>query len=155
MRTTLTLAAVMALAAGAAFAQGKSEARLEVAEAPMGKHLTDADGRAVYLFTADKKGSKTSACDDQCAQAWPPVTSQGQPELAPSLAKDKVGTIDRKDGAKQLTYDGHPLYYFAKDLQSGQTSGQDKKGFGGEWYLVAPDGTPVKSEQRAATPENR
>ncbi|MBC7906790.1 MAG: hypothetical protein H7Y60_08600 [Rhodospirillaceae bacterium] len=156
MRTIMTLGAALVLVSGAAWAQAKSEARLEVAEAaPFGKHLTDADGRALYLFTADKKGGNASACADQCAQAWPPVTTQGQPQLASGLAKDKVGMIQRQDGASQLTYDGHPLYYFAQDLRSGQTAGQDKKGFGGEWYLVAPDGTPIRSEQRAQTPENR
>lgn len=161
MRTIMMLGSALVfasgvLASGAALAQAKSEARLEVAEAaPFGQHLTDGSGRALYLFTADKRGGNSSACLDQCAQAWPPVTTQGQPEMASGLAKDKVGMIQRKDGASQLTYDGHPLYYFAQDTKAGQAAGQDKKGFGGEWYLVHPDGTPIRTEQRAQTPEKR
>lgn len=154
MRTVMVLGVALALCGGAAFAQSKSEARLEVAEAaPFGKHLTDAEGRALYVFTADKKGGESSACAGQCAQAWPPVTTQGEPAVTSGLEKDKVAMIQRQEGVSQLTYDGQPLYYFAQDTSAGQTSGQDKKGFGGEWYLVAPDGSPIRTEQRASTPE--
>lgn len=112
-----------------------------------GRYLTDAKGRALYMFTADSKGQ--SSCYDACARAWPPVTTTGEPQAAAAgLDKSKLGTITRRDGTKQVTYDGKPLYYFARDTQPQQLSGQDVHGFGGEWYLVAPDGTAIKSAQR-------
>lgn len=57
-----------------------------------------------------------------------------------------VGTFERRDGARQVTYDGMPLHYFVKDQEPGDTAGQDVEGFGGEWYLVAPEGAKVHEE---------
>ncbi len=115
-----------------------------------GRYVTDANGRALYMFTADSKGE--SSCYDACARAWPPVTTTGEPEAAAAgLDKSKLGTITRRDGTKQVTYNGKPLYYFARDTQPQQLSGQDVHGFGGEWYLVAPDGTTIKSAQQPET----
>ncbi len=112
-----------------------------------GRYVTDSSGRALYMFTADSKGQ--SSCYDACARAWPPVTTTGTPEAAAAgLDKSKLGTITRRDGTKQVTYDGKPLYYFARDTEPQQLSGQDVHGFGGEWYLVAPDGTTIKSAQQ-------
>lgn len=117
-----------------------------------GRYLTDENGRAIYMFTADSKGE--SSCYDACARAWPPVTTTGNPETASSgLDKSKLGTINRRDGVTQVTYDGKPLYYFARDTGPQQLSGQDVEGFGGEWYLVAPDGTTIKSA-RQTQPES-
>ena len=57
-----------------------------------------------------------------------------------------LGTVERRDGAKQVTYNGWPLYYYARDQNPGDTNGQDVEGFGAEWYLVTPDGNPVRNE---------
>lgn len=123
---------------------GKEAAKLQtMTKEPHGKFLTDGEGRAVYLFEKDK-GAKGSTCSDACAKAWPPVLAGGNPaELAPALDKNKLGTIERPDGARQLTYGGWPLYYFVKDQAKGDTKGQDVKGFGAEWYLIGPDGKKV------------
>lgn len=112
----------------------------------MGSYLADSDGRALYLFEADRKGE--SACYDACAQAWPPfVTTQGLPTVqGTELQASKLGTLQRRDGSTQVTYNGHPLYYFSKDTGPGSTAGQDVKGFGAEWYLVAPDGKKLEKK---------
>lgn len=109
-----------------------------------GPYLTDGDGRAVYLFTADSAG--TSACYDACAEAWPPLMARngGATAEVPAIQQSLIGTTERRDGGRQVTYGGHPLYYFARDTGPGDTAGQDVHGQGGEWYLVALAGEPLE-----------
>jgi predicted lipoprotein with Yx(FWY)xxD motif len=99
------------------------------------KHMT------VYLFEADK-GSKSS-CSGACAQAWPPVTTPGMPVTGGSAAAADLGTATRPGGAEQVTYNGHPLYYFIKDKDDGDSYGQGAHAFGGDWYALAPSGKKV------------
>ncbi len=117
--------------------------RIETAaKQPYGQYLTDAGGRALYLFMKDERGKDASTCYDACAQAWPPaLAGQGAPEAGPTVQDRLLGSFERQDGSRQLTYNGWPLYYFVKDRGPGDVTGQDLKGFGGEWYLVAPDGS--------------
>ncbi len=148
-KKTLCLALAAGLAfSGLALAQTAGEVRLKVEEHDeYGEYLTDGQGRALYLFTSDtqEEGSSqaASSCQDQCAEAWPPLIVQGTPQVGEDLEQDRVGTLQRTDGQTQVTYGGWPLYYFAKDQQSGQVTGHDVKGFGGEWYLVSPEGEKV------------
>jgi predicted lipoprotein with Yx(FWY)xxD motif len=108
-----------------------------------GAFLTNASGRAIYLFLADSKDK--SACSGACASAWPPVTTTGQPTASGSVNASDLGTITRSDGSKQVTYDGHPLYYFSGDTGPNQTNGQGSTGFGAYWWLVAPSGSAITS----------
>jgi predicted lipoprotein with Yx(FWY)xxD motif len=108
----------------------------------LGMILVDSKGRTLYLFTPDKHGK--SACYGACAKAWPPFT--GKPRAGKGVSTAKLGTITRKDGSTQVTYDGHPLYYFASDSKPGDTKGEGLKGFGGEWYVVSPSGHEVEKE---------
>jgi predicted lipoprotein with Yx(FWY)xxD motif len=87
-----------------------------------GKALVGSSGRAIYLFEADKNG--TSACTGACAAAWPPVTVTGTPQAGSGVNKALFGTIKRSDGTTQVTYNGHPLYYFAGDTGAGTAKGQ-------------------------------
>jgi len=114
----------------------------------LGTFLTDASGRSLYLFEADTAAAggrqRASTCYDECAQAWPPLLVQGEPVPAnPAVRAQLLGTVQRRDGAMQVTYNGWPLYYYARDQNPGDTNGQDVEGFGGEWYLVTPEGHPV------------
>jgi len=97
------------------------------------KHMT------VYLFEADKGG--TSACSGACAGDWPPVI--GQAQAGSGASASQLGQITRSDGTKQVTYNGHPLYLFAKDEDSGDAYGQGVKAFGAEWYVLSPSGNKV------------
>jgi predicted lipoprotein with Yx(FWY)xxD motif len=99
------------------------------------KHLT------VYVFEADK-GSKSS-CQGACAAAWPPVTTSGMPETGGSAASGDLGTAMRAGGVEQVTYKGHPLYYFIKDKDDGDAYGQGAHAFGADWYALAPSGKKV------------
>jgi predicted lipoprotein with Yx(FWY)xxD motif len=102
--------------------------------------LTDAAGKSVYLFAADTGSSST--CTGACASAWPPVTTSGAPSIN-GADMGKLGTTMRSDGTKQVTYNGHPLYYFAQDTKPGDTHGQGLKAFGAEWYLIGTDGSKI------------
>ena len=103
--------------------------------------LVGSNGRTLYLFQADKNG--TSACTGACAAAWPPDIVTGQPQAASGLNQALLGTITRPDGTMQLTYNGHPLYYFTADAAAGTAHGQGVKAFGAEWYVIAANGSKI------------
>ena len=115
-----------------------------------GSFLTDGTGRAVYLWMKDSMDK--SACSGACAGAWPPVPATGKVTASGGATASDLGTITRSDGTKQVTYDGHPLYYFAGDSGPGQTSGQGSDSFGAKWWLVAPAGTKITSAGTASAP---
>ncbi|MDQ3399112.1 MAG: superoxide dismutase family protein [Deinococcota bacterium] len=136
------LVAVMALGLSA-FAQ---EVTLQVAEdETLGDYLTDAAGMTLYLFLNDSEN--TSNCYDQCAENWPPLLSEGEPEAAEGVDASLIGTAERTDGSTQVTYNGWPLYYFARDENPGDISGQD---VGEVWYVVSPEGERVGEEGETA-----
>ncbi len=95
----------------------------------------------VYLFEGDRGG--TSACSGACASVWPPVTTSGAPRATGAAAAADLGTIKRPDGTIQVTYKGHPLYFFARDKDAGDTYGEDVNGFGASWYALSPSGAKV------------
>jgi len=108
---------------------------------PDGSYLTDGSGRTLYLFMADKSGG--SACSGACASAWPALTTKGTAAAGSGVTASDLGTITRSDGTKQVTYNGHPLYYFAKDKSAGQAGGQGTVGFGAAWWVVSPVGMAI------------
>jgi predicted lipoprotein with Yx(FWY)xxD motif len=113
-----------------------------------GSFLTNGSGRAVYLWAADSMNKST--CSGACAGAWPPVTTMGKVTAVDGAKAADLGTITRSDGTKQVTYSGHPLYYFAGDSGSGQTNGQGSDSFGAKWWLVAPAGAKITVADAAA-----
>jgi predicted lipoprotein with Yx(FWY)xxD motif len=115
----------------------------------LGQYLTDGDGRAVYLFKADTAGE--SACYDQCAGAWPPLLTEGEPQAGDGVRASLLGTTQRRDGSSQVTYNDWPLYYFTQDTGPNSVKGQDKSGFGAEWYLVSPSGEEVHERKSGAS----
>jgi predicted lipoprotein with Yx(FWY)xxD motif len=104
-------------------------------------YLTGASGRALYLWVADSNGQ--SACMGACAKAWPPLVSSSTPTVSGGVSASDLGTTTRPDGTKQVTYKGHPLYYFIADPTAGTTRGQGNNGFGAKWWLVSPSGTAI------------
>ncbi len=113
---------------------------LKVAATGLGNVVTDANGRVLYLFTKDRQGAGTSACTGDCLAAWPPALVG---TMAPkgNGVTGAIATIDVA-GRRQVTLDGWPLHYFAKDVAAGDLKGQ---GVNGAWYVVSPSGTPVKT----------
>ena len=119
---------------------------LSTTSGPGGSHLVGAGERAVYLWVADAGGQ--SACSGQCARVWPPVT--GTPTAGGALKASDLGTITRADGSKQVTYNGHPLYYYIADTSSGSLHGQGSDSFGAKWWLVSPAGVAITSNAQTA-----
>lgn len=114
---------------------------------PYGDILVDANGKVLYLFSTDT--AEGSSCTDECAQAWPPLLTEGEPSADKGVNAELLGTIEREDGSSQVTYNGHPLYYFVRDENPGEANGQGIEGFGGEWYVVSVGGDAVEQEQPA------
>jgi len=108
----------------------------------LGTFLVDAKGRALYLWDADH-GSK-SACSGDCATAWPPLTTTGMPKAGGKAESSLLGTTARADGSHEVTYAGHPLYYYAGDSGPGQTNGQGSDSFGSPWWVVSPAGKAIQ-----------
>lgn len=104
----------------------------------LGKVIVDAEGMTLYDFHKDKGGK--SACYGPCAKAWPPMLSEGQPQVGEGAMTSKLGTVKRNDGTTQVTYAGHPLYTFVEDRKPGEANGNDISAFGGEWYALQPSG---------------
>ena len=113
---------------------------LMTATSSAGEIVVDAKGMSVYFFTKDVKDSGTSACTDACLAAWPPVTTAAETPQVEGIT-GTVGTITTPDGAKQVTLNGLPLYYFAKDTKPGDILGH---GVNGVWYLADPSGEMIR-----------
>jgi predicted lipoprotein with Yx(FWY)xxD motif len=109
--------------------------------AKLGQILVDGGGRTVYLFEADK--GHTSVCYTDCAAAWPPVITHGAPQAGSGATSSLLGTTTRTDGSLQVTYNGHPLYYWIADKNPGDATGQDLNNFGGAWYVLSPNGMQI------------
>ena len=117
---------------------------LQSVSAIPGKFLVDGQGRAIYLFEADK--STTSTCTGACAAAWPPVTASATPMAGSGVSQSLLGTTKRADGTEQVTYNGHPLYYFAADTGAGMVKGQGSKEFGAGWYVLNAQGSKIDND---------
>jgi predicted lipoprotein with Yx(FWY)xxD motif len=146
MRKSTLTAIVAVITAGvlatAAFA-ATSNPTVSLRKTAVGRVLVGPHGRTVYLFTADK-GSK-STCYGQCAGVWPPLIA-AKPTTGAGLSASKLGTTKRKDGKLQVTYGGHPLYYFAPDKKAGDIHGQGVVHFGGAWWVVSSAGAKITSK---------
>jgi predicted lipoprotein with Yx(FWY)xxD motif len=101
----------------------------------LGEFLVDGKGMTLYIFTRDTADKST--CTGDCLVAWPPLLTQGNPILGPGVDDSKIGSTLLADGTRIVTYNHMPLYYYVKDTQPGDTTGQ---GVGGVWYVIDSDG---------------
>jgi predicted lipoprotein with Yx(FWY)xxD motif len=109
--------------------------------AKFGQILVDGKGITVYLFLQDT--GTASTCYTNCAAIWPPVLTDGAPQAGSGSQASLLGTTTRTDGKVELTYAGHPLYYFIKDKAVGDTTGQGINGFGALWWVMSPAGAAI------------
>ena len=151
-RAFLTLFVPFALAAcgtaatnygGAASPSAASgAATISVAGSSLGQILVDGNGKTLYLFEADT--GTQSTCAGACAQAWPPLTTNGTPKAAGGASQSLLGTTARSEGTRQVTYNGHPLYFFVSDAKPGETNGEGSTAFGAGWDVLAPSGAKIE-----------
>ncbi|MFC7649994.1 hypothetical protein ACFQX6_63905 [Streptosporangium lutulentum] len=99
-------------------------------------------GRTLYLFEKDKDGK--SACSGPCAQAWPPFVTSEKPKAENGVKENLLGTVKRDDGETQVTYNGHPLYYYIKDQKAATPRATTST-------ASAPSGTPCTRTARRCT----
>jgi predicted lipoprotein with Yx(FWY)xxD motif len=137
--------ATLLIAAGAsalALAGGKTHgAQVHIAKTHLGRILVDSRGITLYDFVKDK--GKTSVCYGACAALWPPLITHGKPVAGHGVKRSLLGTTKRKDGKLEVTFGGHPLYYFVTDRKRGQTTGQGVNQFGGPWWVLSPKGKEI------------
>jgi predicted lipoprotein with Yx(FWY)xxD motif len=138
MKSDGKMASDDAMKAGASMsAQGT---RIKVVDSDYGRVIADREGEAFYLF--DKENTKKPQCYGPCAQAWPPVLTKGKPKAGQGVKQNLLGTTRRSNGKLQVTYAGHPLYYYVDD-SPGTILCHDVAEFGGLWLVVKPNGEAV------------
>jgi predicted lipoprotein with Yx(FWY)xxD motif len=118
-----------------------ADATIAVATTKLGQILVDGNGITVYLFVADT--GTTSTCYTSCAALWPPVLTTGAPQAGTGANASLLGTTTRTDGKVEVTYAGHPLYYFVQDKVAGDTTGQGVNSFGALWWVLSPAGAAI------------
>jgi predicted lipoprotein with Yx(FWY)xxD motif len=111
--------------------------RIVAGDSEFGRMLFDADRQAIYIFELDPAGK--TVCYDECAEAWPPVYAKGEPRAGRGIDASLLGTIRRRDGRRQVTYAGQPLYYYAHEAP-GEVRCHNVNLNGGLWWVVGPDG---------------
>lgn len=112
---------------------------VKVAASDYGSILFDGRGQAIYLF--DKETSRPD-CYGACAEDWPPVLTKGSPVAGASVRGALLGTVKRTDGSTQVTYNNHPLYFYAHE-EPDEVRCHNVPGFGGLWLAVTPSGEPA------------
>jgi predicted lipoprotein with Yx(FWY)xxD motif len=147
---------LLLLAAAAAFpdAAGRSayaataserragDAEITVRRSRYGRVLFDGRGRVLYLFTRER--TERPRCYGACAAAWPPFLTEGRPSAGRGARSSLLGTTRRRDGSRQVTYRGRPLYYYVGDRRPGQILCHNVVEFGGRWLVVSPSGRAVR-----------
>ena len=99
--------------------------------------LFDSRKQAIYIFENDSRGK--SVCYGRCARAWPPVLTEARPRARGGVRGSLLGTIRRRDGARQVTYDGKPLYFYAHE-EPGEVLCHNIDLNGGLWWVIGPNG---------------
>jgi predicted lipoprotein with Yx(FWY)xxD motif len=108
-----------------------------VRPAAFGHRLSNGAGKTVYVFSKDRPNEPT--CTGACSSRWLPVRSQGgKPQPGQGAHAPAIGNVLRPDGSEQVTFRGHPLYYFVRDKGPGEAHGQGRNEFGGGWSAVPP-----------------
>ncbi len=139
----ISVVALALLALAPAATSGESVApTLTVKSSSFGRVLFDARGFVLYGFTRDKNGR--SACYGACAKAWPVYYAKATLRAGTGIKRSLIGTTKRRDGRRQITYAGRPLYYYVGDTKAGQILCQNVVEFGGTWLIVRPSGKLVR-----------
>src|SRR5438046_8142912 len=146
MRRTLLGTAVVALAllalTPAAMSEESVAPTLTVKSSSFGRVLFDGRGYVLYAFTRDANGR--SACYGACARAWPVYYAKGTLRAGTGVRRSLLGTIRRRDGRRQITYAGRPLYYYVGDTTAGQIRCKNAVEYGGTSIVVRPSGRLVR-----------
>lgn len=125
---------------------GTSSITVTTRSGPLGTYLTDGSGKTLYMFASDT--SSKSTCTGSCLSFWPPL--EGKATAGSGVTASKLSTITGTNGAAQVTYAGHPLYFYAADSNPGDVKGQGSNQSGALWWILAPSGAPIESTASGA-----
>lgn len=114
----------------------------------LGKTLVDAQGRTLYLFEGDRRN--VSRLSSAGLSVWPRFVAAGPVRAGTGVQMAQLGSTTSPSGVRQVTYNGHPLYYYVGDTTAGSTRGQALNQFGALWYVLGPTGNAVTSAPRTA-----
>ena len=135
---------------GTAGTTGATGPTVQVSSHPdLGEILVGPEGMTLYMFDQDSEGESASTCSGDCAEAWPPLTTTGESSAGDGVTA-QLATFERETGDTQVMAGGWPLYYFASDEQPSDVNGQGVDGFGAQWWVLAPDGTPMRATSTTA-----
>jgi predicted lipoprotein with Yx(FWY)xxD motif len=138
----LALGLVVAAAFASPAMSAKPRPALTARSSSYGTVLFDRRGFVLYAFTRDHG---RSACYGACAKAWPPYFApKGSLSVGRGVKRSLLGIVKRKDGRRQVTYGGRPLYYYVGDTGPGAIRCQDVVEYGGRWLIVRPSGRLVR-----------
>src|SRR5215207_1850229 len=140
--TVAVLVLTAAVLTGGASAANHKGAVVKLRPTSLGRIIVGSHDKTLYVWAHDR--TRRSTCYGKCARAWPPLVTRGKPRAASGARSALLGTSFRRDGRRQVTYHGHPLYYFVKDRKAGQTAGAGLTAFGGRWDPVSAVGNPVR-----------
>ena len=146
MRPTFFLLIALLLLPAAAAGQTEAQTRptLIVRDSKYGRVLFDGRGYALYAFTRDSRGGPIR-CYGACAAAWPVYFGKGTLRAGKGVTQSLIGTVRRRDGRRQITYNGRPLYYYVGERgRPGVILCQNVDEFGGLWLVVRPGGQLVR-----------
>ena len=110
---------------------------ITLGDSEFGTMLFGSNKQAIYIFENDPKGK--TVCYGECAEAWPPVYTKGEPKAAKGVRQSLLGSVKRRDGRLQVTYAGKPLYFYAHE-GPGEVRCHNVDLNGGLWWVVGPDG---------------
>jgi predicted lipoprotein with Yx(FWY)xxD motif len=149
----VVIAAVIAIVVGTSGGSAKtsqtgvsSGPAISLKQTSLGATLVDGSGRTLYLFEGDKRDKSTLSAAGQAV--WPPFTSAKRPQARGGASTTDIGTIA---GTGQITYAGHPLYYYIGDRNPGQTAGQGLNQFGALWYVLGGTGSAITSASSSSS----
>lgn len=106
-------------------------------DSEFGTMLFDNKRQAIYIWELEE--STRAECYGDCAKAWPPVLTDGSPIASGSVKSELLSTTERTDGTTQVTYNGHPLYYYANE-EPGEVKCHNITTHGGLWWVIQPSG---------------
>jgi predicted lipoprotein with Yx(FWY)xxD motif len=118
-------------------ARAATGTRIKVGDSEFGTMLFGSNNRATYVFENDSRGK--TVCYGECARAWPPVLTSGRPRAGKGVRKSLLGTVKRRNGRRQVTYAGKPLYYYSHEAP-GEVRCHNVNLNGGFWWVVGPGG---------------
>jgi predicted lipoprotein with Yx(FWY)xxD motif len=122
---------------------------ISIRSTSLGKTLVDANGRTLYLFAGDR--ANVSRLSGAGLSVWPRFIAAGPVKASNGAQAAKIGTITSPSGIRQVTYNGHPLYYYVGDSAPSSTRGQGLNQFGALWYVLGAAGNAVTSSPSRST----